>query len=120
MIGDTSICKAHLVKLVISLTSLLVLNLIIVSVKSSSSSCVPYASYTSSMIDTMQVALVSILLAREYWGSKYTPKTQKYNSTTLSRAKDSFVATSKSFHHLSYKFNKYFSCQIMSYIYKLN
>ena len=49
---------------------MLVLNLLIVSVKSLSSSCVPYTSYMSSMIDAMQIVLVSILRAKEYWGSK--------------------------------------------------
>ena len=44
------------------------------SVKSSSSSYVPYTSYMSSMIGAMQIVLVSILRAKEYWGSKYTPK----------------------------------------------
>ena len=85
---------------------MLVLNLLIASVKSSSSSCVPYTSYMSSMIDAMQIVLVSILRPKEYWGSKNTPKIQKYNSTTLSRAKDRFVATSIPFHHLNYNFNK--------------
>ena len=102
---------------------MLLVNLLIASVKSLSSSYVPCKSYMSSIIDVMQIVLVSILLTREYWDSKYTPKIQKYYSTTLSSAKDRFVATSIPLHHLNYNFNKNFlvkSClmkvMIMKYI----
>ena len=96
---------------------LLFLNLLIAFVKSLSSSCVPYTSYMSSIIDVTQIVLVSILLAREYWGSKYIPKIQKYNSTTLSTAKDRFVATSIPLHHLNYNSNK--NCLVKSCLMKV-
>ena len=51
-------------------------------------------------MDVMAITFSKILLARKYWGSKYTPNTQKYPSTILSLAKGSFVAKSKPFHHL--------------------
>ena len=47
------------------------------SVKISSSSTVPYESYVSSITEIMAIVLASMIRAREYWGSWYTPNVQK-------------------------------------------
>ena len=53
------------------------INLSTASVRSSSSSIVPYASYISSIMVNIAVTFVKNLRAGKYWGSKYTPNVQK-------------------------------------------
>jgi len=78
------------------------LNLSIFSVKSSSSSIVPCTSYMSSNMDKNISTFVMNLLESTNCGSRNAPSPQKKHSITLSRAKGSFVAKSKSIHHLQY------------------
>ena len=78
------------------------IHLSIAYVRSSSSSIVPYASYVSSIMANIDIAFVKNLKEGKYWGSKYTPNDQTKLSTSLFRAKGSFVAKSKPFHHLKH------------------
>ena len=48
------------------------INLSIASVRSSSSSNVPYASYISSVMDKNALIFIKKFRARKYWGSKHT------------------------------------------------
>ena len=75
------------------------IHLSIAYVRSSSSSIVPYV---SSIMANIDIAFVKILKEGKYWGSKYTPNDQTKLSTSLFRAKGSFVAKSKPFHHLKH------------------